>query len=634
MTPPRVLCYAPYNRWALHGRWEMTILQALKLRGADVQYVLCDGLYTDCDQFWGVVAPRPANACTMCQMQVTKLVAEMGMDFHWLGRYLTTDEGREARRWADSLAAGELKTATYGEWRVGEWVRASVQSHFRSNELDHADPAVERVLRSYAYSALIACFALDRLLAESAPDVLLLFNGRQSSTRVALELARARGIRVIVHERGLRHETLKLIENASCLSLEHVRRYWREWGDVPLTGEELEAIARLMAEREHGRELPWTAFTAAPQPREEVLAKLGLRPDRPTWVLFTSSDDEVAGDADWGSAFASQSDWIRRTIDHAGRSPEIDLVIRVHPNTGSRRSQGANRVQLDEMQRIGADLPPNVRIIDPEDEVSSYSLMDIAAVGLVWVSTVGVEMACKGKEVVVAAGNYVHGTPFVRTVLGPATYERMLESLTAVPPAAVSPEIRRLALRHAYGLFFRTGIPFPLVRMTTALDSELAYSSLDALRPGRDAGVDRCARILLEGEAVCPPPTEAERARSTEDEDAFLAGFGRRRLTALAFADELIADGTLLQAWADAFDGRDDVTLLIHTPVADTDRLVAAVTRAGLDREDGPDLLAEEVDADAMAFVDAVFSRAAVSGALAGAPRFDAESVGELAVMA
>ena len=64
----------------------MTILKALKLRGAEVEYVLCDGLYTDCDQFWEVVSPRPANACVLCQAEVTRLVAEMGMDYRWLGR--------------------------------------------------------------------------------------------------------------------------------------------------------------------------------------------------------------------------------------------------------------------------------------------------------------------------------------------------------------------------------------------------------------------------------------------------------------------------------------------------------------------------------------------------------------------
>jgi hypothetical protein len=626
----RVLCYAPYNRWAVHGRWEMTILHALRLRGADVEYVLCDGLYTDCDQFWGAVAPRPANACTTCQAEVTALVASMGMDFKWLGRYLTPDDGREARRWADALSASELLTASYGEWQVGAWIRASVRSHFRSAELDPADPEVERVLRSYVFSGLIACLALDRLMDESAPDVLLLFNGRQSSTRVALELARARGIRTIVHERGNRNETLRLVENASCLSLEPVKAFWRQWADVPLAAEELTTVTRSLFEREHGRDLPWTPFAAPPRPSAETLAELGLSAARPLWVLFTSSDDETAGEPGWESPFGSQPEWIARTIAFAERHPEIDLIVRVHPNTGGRRAQGANRPLLEEMERLGCDLPPNVRMLGPDDETSSYSLMALCAVGLVWASTVGLELACKGKQTVVAAGNAVHGASFVTTIEDAASYERTLEPLTELAPAAVSPQILRLALRFAYGFFYRFSMAFPLVRMPSPRQSELAYTSLEALLPGRDATLDRCARILLHGEAPVPPPTDAERARSTAAEDAHLATLGPRRLTALAFAEEIIADASLLQAWARAFDGRDDATLVIHTLAEHAEALVEAVTSAGLNTEDGPDLLAIEVDAATVASIDAVFSRLDVAGDFA-APVYDDASVERLA---
>jgi hypothetical protein len=367
------------------------------------------------------------------------------------------------------------------------------------------------------------------------------------------------------------------------------------------------------------------------QPVDEVRAALGLRADRPVWALFTSSDDEVSGEADWASPFPSQRDWVARTIEYARRNPQIDLVIRVHPNTGSKRSTGANRKQLQEMRALAQDLPANVRMIDPEDEISSYSLMDIAAVGLVWVSTVGLEMACKGKSVVVAAGNQVHGTSFVTTILDPATYEETLDTQLALEPDAASAEVRRLALRFAYGAFFRIGIDFPLVRMTTPRDSELAYDTIDALQPGRDAGLDRCVRIVLEGEPVYLPPTDADRARTTEAEDAFLDGFGRRRTVALAFAEELIDDIALLEAWAKAFDDRDDVTLLIHTPDGHIERLVEAVTAADLDREDGPDLVALAADAVTMASVDAVFARALPDGVVVAAPRYDDVSLADFA---
>ncbi len=631
VTAPRVLCYAPYNRWALHGLWEMTVLQALKLRGAEVRYVLCDGLYSECDQFWAAVAPRPANACAICQAQVANLVADMGMDFHWLGRYLAIDEEHEARRWAGSLAAGDVLDATYGDWRVGEWVRSSIQSHLRASEPVIADPATERAARSYLYSGLVACFALDSLLRDSAPDVLLVFNGRQSSTRVAFELARARDIRVIVHERGPRNETLLLLENVGAISLDPIRRYWQEWGDVPLSTGELHDVARLLHEREHGRNTGWDAFTAAPQRSDEVLARLGLGTERPLWVLFTSSDDEVAGSDDHRSPFASQRDWIEQTIDHARRHPEIGLVIRAHPNTGSRRSVGANRAQLDEISRLGENLPANVRMIDPDEEISSYSLMDLCSLGLVWSSTVGLELACKGKEVVVAAGNYVAGASFVHTVRDVAGYERMLGSLLSVPVGAVSRSIRQRALRFAYGLFYRLPIDFPLVEMPTPHEGRLRYSSLDALAPGRDAGLDRCARIVLEGEPICSPPTATERARSTGAEDEFLATFGRQRFTVLAFADELIADMALLEAWAKVFGGRDDVTLAIQTVEAETQGLVQAVTRAGLSGDDGPDLVAGDFDAGTTASVAALFSRVAPITELASIPRYGPESLPELA---
>jgi hypothetical protein len=286
------------------------------------------------------------------------------------------------------------------------------------------------------------------------------------------------------------------------------------------------------------------------------------------------------------------------------------------------------------MKRLAENLPPNVRMIDPDDEVSSYSLMDLCSVGLVWVSTVGLELACKGKTVVVAAGNYVAGTSFVQTVTDAGVYEALLEPLLELPAGAVSAEIRRLALRFGYGMFFRMPIEFPLVRMPNRETGNLAYSSLDALAPGRDAGVDRCARIVLEGERVCPPPTPVEQDRSTEAEDAFLKAVGRPRLTVLAYAEELIADGGLLEAWGETFCAEDGVTLLIHTPAEVTPHLVQAVTRAGLDREDGPDLVAGELDEDTIASVSAVFSRDDARGRPAGAPRYDAASLGELAKVA
>jgi hypothetical protein len=546
------------------------------------------------------------------------------MEWEWLGRYVRIEERRTARAWADGLAATELRTAVYGDWRVGDWVAGSVHSHFRASQLDFTDPGIVAAYRSYVFSGLVACFGVERLLDEFAPDVLFIFNGRQSSLRIALELARARGIRVVSHERGHKREALALVEGGFGAYLAALRGLWDDWATIPLLGHELDAVAGYLDERAHGRNLGWKSYSPAPQRADEVRASLGLSPDRPLWALFTSSDDEMVAEADYQGPFARQLDWVERSVAWAERHPELDLVVRVHPNTAGRRATGSNLTALREFEALVSRLPANVRIVMPEDAVSSYTLMDLADVGLVYHSTVAVELACRGKRVVVGGANVVGGLPFVTTVERAAGYEALLDE---VAPASTreAAKIRRDAFRFAYAYFFRLDVPFPLVRMPELHTGELAYSSLEALLPGRDAGLDRACAILLEGEPVVAPPSEAERVRADDDERAF---FGEGRLAVLAFADELVAHPELLAAWGAVFTGADPATLVIQAPVELNERLLVAVGAAGLDGEEAADLVAVAAPPE---HVDAVFSR---TRAYDGAPRFDDTSVVDLRALA
>jgi hypothetical protein len=619
MTPsaaPRVLCYAPSNRWVVHGQWDMTIMHGLRMRGAEIRYVMCDGLFSDCDVHWAAVDPRPADACLRCQAGTATLAADNGMPYEWLGRSLDPEESREARRWVTSLGRDELLGAVYGDWAVAEWITGSVHSHFRRSRLDVAEPEIERAVRSYLYSGLIAAFALDRLLDDYAPEAMLLFNGRQSSTRVAFELARSRGIRAICHERGPRRGTMRLTANRTIIAREQFSEYWREWGDIPLTASELEAVTGHLSERERGVNTGCVAFSPVPQEHDDVRLGLGLRSDRPAWMLFTSSDDEVAAEPDWRTGWV-QTEWVAQTIEYARRHPELDLVIRLHPNTGSRNSVGANVRQLADLTALRADLPANVRWVAPDDQISSYTLMELGTVGLVSHSTVGLEMACKGKRVIVTAPSAVVDTPFVHTAQEPGAYDRALDAALALAPGSVDEDVRRLAHRFAYGMFFRMPVEFPLVASGADAAGTTNWNSPDELVPGRDAGLDRCTAIVLDSEPVCLPPGAADRARDPDAERRVLVA--PRGIVVLGHAEELIADVSLLRIWGDSFSADDDATLVIRTPVSATDALVAAVVELGLEADDAPDMLAVGEDAGELDAAVAVLSRHAEIGL----PRLD-----------
>ena len=517
----RVLCYSPYNLWPLHGTWEITILHALKLRGVQLRYVLCDGLYTECDVYRAAANPRHALSCSECQSEVTSLMLKLKVQrYEWLSRYLPLKSFDIARRWVSELSIHELENAKYSQWHIGEWVKSSVHTHLRISQIDIAVPMIERVFRNYLYSGLVASLGLSRLMDDYMPDALFLFNGRMSSTRIALELAKQRGVHVVCHERGFRRDSIRLTENDSVSALQPYERLHENWEEIPLIKGELQKISKYMIGKQYGKDTGWAALSPPPKTNEKL--QFGATPNRIVWALFVSSEDEPAGHHfKGGGAFVNQMDWINKTVAYVKRHPEIDMVIRVHPNIAGKKAAGQSLSQLMRFKDLRRSLPDNVYMIFPDDPVSSYSLMDTATVGFVYYSSVGLEMACKGKKVIAASHSSMLHSSFVQIITASDNYLAILDEVLNIPLRNVFPEIQRSAYRYAYALFFRYNISFSLVRMLDKTHGIPTYKSLDELLPGRSNSLDKVTRIILKLDKAVPIPSDEEQLRTDVDEIAW-----------------------------------------------------------------------------------------------------------------
>src|SRR4051812_31330725 len=108
---PHIVCYAPYTNWSIHSARQVTILQALRLRGCTVSYVACDGVFPACDMTQpanGAAVPAGPIACLTCQSSVAARLAAWGMPYRWLGRWLRSRDFERAAAWARGVAATEL----------------------------------------------------------------------------------------------------------------------------------------------------------------------------------------------------------------------------------------------------------------------------------------------------------------------------------------------------------------------------------------------------------------------------------------------------------------------------------------------------------------------------------------------
>jgi len=516
----RVLCFAPYsNYYELHGMWETTILQALRLRGAAVRYVLCDGMGEVCDLFR--LAPGEKN-CARCQAKSASFAASRDMDFAWLGRFLAPREFHDVDAWVESDGRRDLLAARFGSWEIGTWVTSSLNTYFREEQLDASRPEVRAAILGYLRTGLLTALAIRTLLLEFSPEVVFLFNGRFAMSRTTLEVAKVAGVPAYTHERGMLKETLSLGRDDIPMSRARFRALWRLWADTPLLAGECEDVRRFLDRKASACGDGWYSYSPAATGTDGLRQRLGIGGDDRIIAVYTSSTDEIVASLEAGcGAYDRHDDWLEATLGLLADLPGVAAVVRVHPNTGGRRAFGESRGAMAFLAAMQERFP-GVRFIAPDADVSSYDLMAAAHGGLVFASTIGIEMAARGMAVICGGNAFFATCPAVEVPESGAAYAAAVLRLAGLAPGTRFPERRRLAYRFLSSTCLRGDTPLPQVRMPTPYHGEIAYDSLDALAQGVDPGLDRVCRVILEDAPVYPPP--AGRSDDVSAEDVFFAG--------------------------------------------------------------------------------------------------------------
>lgn len=481
---PTVAIFTPRS-WGAPVQWDGMLAQALRLRGVRVHFVTCGGGLEICDRVntW----EGPPVPCSSCASYVHDSI-----DAHGFPRSALRPEWEAVEPdpgvWPelDGVSAGDLGGVVADGVPLGRLVDVPVKWFLLASHLDD-DPLGPVTTRRFLRSARRLSHAISATLDRLRPDVVVLFNGLFLFEAIAFDLCRRRGIDVVTYERGHIKETLVFRRGEPACLLD-LGTAWPRWRDVALTEAEDRELDRYLEERRHGRrtiDRYWkkAVFTEPDRPPEGRL--VSLFPNL-TW------DSAVIGRE---IAFPSIRSWVAAAVEAFAGRPEHRLVIRTHPAEVKLPGKQTREPMARFLAECFPTLPPNVTVIDPGDPTSSYPLMGISDAGLVFTSTVGLEMAMQAKPVIVSGETHYRGKGFTIDVSDPrefvAALDRVLEDPVAHRPDPV------LTRRYAYLFFFRDPVQslgveehvLGLVRITVA--------QLDDLAPGRNRDLDRvCDGIL------------------------------------------------------------------------------------------------------------------------------------------
>jgi hypothetical protein len=186
--------------------------------------------------------------------------------------------------------------------------------------------------------------------------------------------------------------------------------------------------------------------------------------------------------------------------------PDLQLLIRVHPAEARGAIVSRQRV-ADELAAEFPELPANVFVAGPEEEVSTYAACAASDAAIIYGTKMGVELATLGMHVIVAGEAWIRGKGLTHDAHSKPHY---FELLAKLPFGETMPRPdRERALRYAYHFFFRRMMPLPFLQPNGKGSMfDIAIESLDDLAPGKHPALDAiCEGILCNAPFVY----EAER---------------------------------------------------------------------------------------------------------------------------
>jgi hypothetical protein len=305
------------------------------------------------------------------------------------------------------------------------------------------------------HTAAIAAF---NYLRRNKPDTIILPNGTILEFGVLYQVARFLGIPTITYEFGEQRNRIWLAQNAEVMRQE-TNALWHKRCNQPLSSAQLNQVRKLFSARQRGS--LWENFArrwqGAPSTGgEQVRKSLGLD-QRPVVLLATN----VIGDSlTLGRQVFSDSmtDWLERTARYFAKRRDVQLVARIHP--GELITKGPSVAEV--IRRALPSMPGNIHLVSAEAEINTYDIVEIADLGLVYTTTVGMEMAMSGVPVIVVGNTHYRNKGFT---LDPDTWEAYFELLSKVLSDTtkfhLSQQQVELAWNYAYRFFFEYPHPFP-----------------------------------------------------------------------------------------------------------------------------------------------------------------------------
>jgi hypothetical protein len=365
----------------------------------------------------------------------------------------------------------------------------------------------EELIHQFAFTVLMVGRSSRRVLDWFQPDTVFMSHGVYADWGPALKNSIKSGIPVVSYVTSyLQNHFYFGKMNAELSTFQDMSaEAWKAHSSRELTRQQEDRLLRFIRHRyvKHESHDMKGLLKAYSGNTSEIRRKLGIVEGVPVWGIITHVTWDSVVDY-YPMVFDSLEQWLSVTLETAARITDVQWVIKIHPSEKNDNPlTGAQAL----VQRKFADLPPHMKLIGMDDDISPLDFFDAVDGGVTVFGTAGLELSLSGKPVILAGTPPYAQKGFTHDARDRHHYVRLLEDASKL--ARLGKNSVSLALRYAYCYFMLKQIPLPFIRNQFDLYVEKMHTLIPAQSPVVDFLCERILNgsdfILDEPEAVGEP---------------------------------------------------------------------------------------------------------------------------------
>ena len=366
--------------------------------------------------------------------------------------------------WAKNYLAGQIRSVDnlmhahyhgFNLWQIakGDIIVNLNLAHEKQMNESHLEKATEIL-------AEILCVmkCLPDFFKRVQPKAVIVYEGARAFSRAIVETARFCNVRAIALGTNSLRPGYLFFDNTTGMIINRHR--------LAKCGRELLETRVFTAEQRQKALDTWRSEisqktdqhrTGGIDDHEKIRQKLCLPAEKPVALLLAHvrNDTSVVYDS---PLYNDSVDFIADVIDFfAADLKDWILVVRLHPKEAGGFSPGGFKFNYEtkqELERRGYASRENIRIV-AEKVYNTYTLMDIARVGITEVSQAGLEMAMLGKPVVTVGEAFYGHKGFTWDISHPSAFKSVIsDACISSMDTSLRSRIQEKALEFAYALFF------------------------------------------------------------------------------------------------------------------------------------------------------------------------------------